>query len=200
MVEQRSGEEPLPEHEPPPMPRWVPLLIGAVLVAIAALAVYTGTRYRNKPDDRPVEFKPAASRPAAEYGGGAPGEPQAGASRILHGDSGEHAPAADPMDPGRSRVTIAGGREGVTAVVRYSARRGVSFQTQPPDALIYVNDHEIGPANQFAGPDEIYEFPEQGKFTVRIAAPGFVDSILVVNADPAAPVEVVRVVRALEPI
>ena len=39
-------EEPHPQDEPPVMPRWVPGVIGIVLVAMAALAVYTGLRYR----------------------------------------------------------------------------------------------------------------------------------------------------------
>ena len=38
------------EHESDPgtpMPRWVPVIIGVMLVVMAGLAVYTGLRYRN---------------------------------------------------------------------------------------------------------------------------------------------------------
>ena len=31
----------------PAMPRWVPIVIGVVLVTMAALAVYTGLRFRD---------------------------------------------------------------------------------------------------------------------------------------------------------
>ena len=42
--------DPSPEQSPEPsgMPRWVPVLIGAILVAMAALAVYTGLRSRDE--------------------------------------------------------------------------------------------------------------------------------------------------------
>ncbi|MFN2443557.1 MAG: hypothetical protein ABR517_12805, partial [Thermoanaerobaculia bacterium] len=64
------------------MPRWVPLLIGAVLVVIAALAVYTGVRYRGGPIGRAFERATATVTPPE---GGPPGEPQPGASRVMHG-------------------------------------------------------------------------------------------------------------------
>ena len=41
-----TEEEKTPDVAPP-MPGWVPLLIGVVLVLIAALAVWTGIRYRH---------------------------------------------------------------------------------------------------------------------------------------------------------
>src|SRR5688500_20410835 len=71
------------------LPRWVPLTIGVLLIAIASAAVYTGVTYRRQGLGR-------AFRRLAMVGridrGGAPGEPEAGASRIMHGDAGAAVP------------------------------------------------------------------------------------------------------------
>jgi len=72
---------PPPEHseacepEAAPLPRWVPTFIGAVLVILAGLAVYTGLSYRNNTIVSVVRPRrvPAANSPAP------PGEPQPGA-------------------------------------------------------------------------------------------------------------------------
>src|SRR6267378_1818100 len=75
-------------HAPdePHLPSWVPTLIGIVLVALAALAVYTGVRYHNPTlADGIIRGKPA---PNAAHGGGPPGEPGPGASLIFPGDRG----------------------------------------------------------------------------------------------------------------
>jgi hypothetical protein len=185
------------DAEPPSLPPWVPVMIGVVLVALAGLAVYTGLRSRAAPDERISTRRPSGG-PVER--GGAPGEPQAGASRVLHGEGGESIPLPAPTDTGNlARVAITGDRGGVSSTVRYAARRGAMFSIEPADATVFVNDHQIGPANQFSSPDQAYEFPEEGKFTVRLMAPGFRDETLIITADPLAEDEVVRVVRKMVP-
>src|SRR5215212_9505841 len=90
-------------HEPSGMPRWVPVLIGVVLVAIAALAVVTGLRSRN--DDTLLgrvhpRRQQQANAPAP------PGEPGAGASFVLHGASGENTPDANEPVQGQARAVV----------------------------------------------------------------------------------------------
>src|SRR5690349_13585477 len=95
--------EPPDNAEPPPapLPRWIPILIGAVLVIIAALAAYTGLRYR--PNTlvsiiHPRRVVPQSNTPAPS------GEPEAGASLIFDGN----APDAHPPVGGKSRAVITG--------------------------------------------------------------------------------------------
>jgi len=188
--EPEPGSEGEPSHE---LPRWIGVLIGVVLVTLAALAAYTGLRYRARAEDRP-----AVSRTAPDAGEqtGAPGEPGAGAPRV--GEVGETVPDADPPEQGRvPRVEITGGPEGVVSTVRYTARRGAVFSIEPGDAIIFVNNAQIGLANQFSGPDEIYEFPAAGKYTVRITTPGHREETIILTADPDSTTEVVRIARKL---
>lgn len=175
------------------LPAWISVLIGVVLVSLAALAAYTGFRYRTRTDERPAV---ARSAPRAIEQSGAPGEPQAGAARA--GSIGDEIPAAQPADQGRMpRVEITGGPGGVVSTVRYTARRGAVFAIEPEDALVSVNNLQIGPANQFSGPDEIYEFPDAGKYEVRITAPGYRDEHIILTADPNSTTEVVRIARRM---
>lgn len=175
------------------LPRWISVLIGVVLVSLAALAAYTGFRYRSRTEDRPAV---ARSGPAAIEQAGAPGEPQAGGARAGSIDDG--VPSAQPADQGRMpRVEITGGPDGVVSTVRYTARRGAVFAIEPEDALVSVNNLQIGPANQFGGPDEIYEFPDAGKYEVRITAPGYRDEHIILTADPDSTTEVVRIARRM---
>lgn len=194
MEEPREAPKPDPEGEPAQeLPGWIALLIGVVLVCLAALAAYTGLRYRSKAEDRPIASR--EPRTPIEQAG-APGEPQAGAARV--GQPGENVPSAEPAEQGRvPRVEITGGPAGVVSTIRYTARRGAIFAVQPNDAIIFVNEEQIGLANQFGGPDEIYEFPAAGKYTVRIAAPGHRDESLILTADPNSSTEVVRITRKL---
>ena len=181
------------EPESPPLPGWVPVLIGGVLVAIAGLAVWTGLRYRSAPEER-VQSLGASARVGLQRTG-APGEPLPGSSRIFPGDA---PPAETPEPADRSRVSITGGPQGVETTVRYRARRGVYFQVDPPDSIVFINEQQIGPANQFASPDEAYEFADEGKFSIRLVAPDGSDDLLIITTDPAAPEEVVRIARKIE--
>ncbi|HEX2060998.1 MAG TPA: hypothetical protein VHK90_09680, partial [Thermoanaerobaculia bacterium] len=91
------------------MPRWIPILIGAVLVTLAALAVFTGLRYRDTntiTDHVPPRRERTTNAP--------PGEPEAGASLVL---SGNEAPAANEPVSGKARAVIEGGPGGVAATV-----------------------------------------------------------------------------------
>ena len=190
-----------PEGEPPrehrhaheessALPAWVPAAIGVVLVAIAALAIYTGLRYRNG------TISATAMRPRhapRQSGNGPPGEPEPGASLIFPGDSGDNAPTASAPVAGRARVEISGGGAGgVTSTLRLWARRGMKTNVDPPDAVVYVNNLAIGQANQFNSENEIYDFPAPGSYTIRFSAPGYRDQQFVVTAADNAADEIAK--------
>jgi hypothetical protein len=179
-------------HEGPHLPSWVPTLIGAVLVILAALAVFTGVRFRNPTLVNDIIHPRRTSTNAP--GGGPPGEPGPGASLVFPGESGDNAPTASDAVTGRARATIAGGgAQGVSAAVRLWARRGMIARITPDDAMIYVNDLAIGEAKQFDTPDEVYDFPDTGSYTVRVVAPGYKERVFVVTAAEAAPEEIARI-------
>jgi hypothetical protein len=179
-------------HEEPHLPAWVPTLIGVVLVALAALAVYTGVRYRNP---TLTEGVVRTRKPPSNVGGaGPPGEPGPGASLVFPGDSGDNAPTASDAVTGRARATISGGgAAGVTAAVRLWARRGMTTNVAPDDAMIYVNDLPIGEAKQFNSSDEVYDFPAPGSYTVRIIAPGYKERVFVVTSADNATDEIAKI-------
>jgi len=175
----------------PQLPRWVPTLIGVVLVVLAALAVYTGVRYRNPTlADGVIHSKRANPAPT---GGGPPGEPEPGASLVFPGDSGDNAPTASDAVTGRARATISGGKGGVTSAVRLWARRGMMTAVVPEEAMIYVNDLPIGEARQFNTANEVYDFPAPGSYTVRIVAPGYKERVFVVTAADNATDEIAKI-------
>src|SRR5437867_7994846 len=160
-------------HEQPGIPSWVPPLIGVVLVIMAALAVYTGLRYRNPTLANGIikTRKP----PRAMTGGGPPGEPEPGASLVFP----ENSPTAQPG-------TVTG-----TAVM--SARRGLMTNVFPDDAMVYVNGVLIGQAKQFDAADEVYDFPAPGAYTIRLVAPGYKEAQFVVSASDNATSEIARI-------
>ncbi|HEX7190342.1 MAG TPA: PEGA domain-containing protein [Thermoanaerobaculia bacterium] len=186
--------QPSDEREPEaaPLPPWVPTLIGAVLVILAGLAVYTGLQYRNNTIVSVVKPRrvPAANTPAP------PGEPQPGASLVFSGESGDNAPVAHPPVTGKSRATIVGTGHDVEATVRIWARRGMTTTVMPPDALVYVNDVAVGQANQLS--TQPYEFPQAGSYNVRITAPGYRDRTYIVTAADNAKDEVATIQAKLE--
>ncbi len=184
-----TDEEKKPD-EAPPMPRWVPVLIGVVLVLIGALAVWTGIRYRHPTLANGIVKSRRAPRPMT--GAGPPGEPEPGASLIFPGES----PAASAPIASRSRVEVSGGgTQGVTTVRRLWARRGMSVKVTPDDAIVYVNDTPIGQASQWTG---VYEFAQPGSYTVRILAPGYKEQMFVVTAAENAQQEVAEITAKLE--
>jgi hypothetical protein len=167
------------DDDPVPMPKWVPLLIGAVLVAMAVLAVYTGAVPRPSTLVRMVR----PQRVPMTANAGPPGEPQPGASRAYPGESGDETPVAHPPVPGgRSRVMIEGSGKAVATALRMWARRGFLLRVTPDDALVYVNDVLVGQAHQFGTTDEVYDFPAAGSYTIRLTAPGYADQSFVVTA------------------
>ena len=171
------------------MPRWVPILIGAVLVSMAGLAVYTGLRSRDD-DTILAHVRPQRSQQANTPA--PPGEPGAGASLVLHGD-GENTPAANEPVRGQSRAVVTGGTQGVSSVVRIWARRGMVLNVIPDDTMIYVNDLPIGQAKQFNTMDEAYEFAAAGSYNVRLVAPNGVERTYVVTASDDAQQDVARI-------
>ena len=174
----------------PPMPRWVPVLIGILLVFIAALAVWTGIRYRHPALANGIVKSRRPPRPMT--GAGPPGEPEPGASLVLP----EQSPTASAPIAGRTRVEITGGgAQGVTAVMRLWARRGMSVNATPDDAMVYVNDTPIGAASQWTG---VYEFAQPGSYTVRLVAPGYKEQMYVVTAAENARDEVATINAKLE--
>lgn len=184
-----------PDYEPasPGMPRWVPVLIGALLVVLAGLAVFTGLRYR-EPDTLTERVHPRHERHDTFA---PPGEPQAGASRVMHGSGGEDAPTASAPVTGDARAVITGGPGGVQSTVRIWARRGMVLQVTPEDAMVYVNGLLIGQANQFDTTDEIYDFAEPGSYTVRIVSPAGAEKTFIVTAADDAQQEVATIAAAL---
>ena len=181
---------PEPEDPRPSVPRWVPILIGVILVGMGVLAVFTGLRYRGGPIGRAVGKVTSAVMPPE---GGPPGEPLPGASRIAHGPGGDNVPKANPLqDDGRAGVTIRGNEEGVIPSIRLSAQRAMQIKVVPPDALVYVNDSVIGTAEQFEAPD-VYEFAEEGEYTIRLSAPGHEEIEYVISVDQEAKTEVAEI-------
>lgn len=173
------------------LPRWVPLTIGALLIAIASAAVYTGVTYRRQGLGRAFRRLPMVGRIDR---GGAPGEPEAGASRIMHGDAGDAVPPPGTAgsDDDEVRVAIIGGPDGVVPSIKLAARRGIIIRVDPSDAVVYVNDRAMGTAAQFSTEDQVWEFPDVpgGTFHVRLVADGYKEYEYVVTSDPDAEVEV----------
>src|SRR5438874_4511512 len=139
-------QEPEPASEP--LPRWIPVTIGLVLLLMAALAVYTGMRYRESGNTFTNIVKPrrvTGPAPASAP----PGEPQPGASLAFPGEDAGNTPNANAPVTGRARAEITGGGTGgVQTTVRLSARRGMILSIVPNDAMVYVNELLIGQANQ----------------------------------------------------
>lgn len=187
-----DDERPETEDDAPVMPKWVPAVIGLVLVTMAALAVYTGLRYRNPPLSGGIIKLRRPARPIT--GGGAPGEPGPGASLVLPDESGDNAPSPNTPINSRARAEISGSRTGVTGTMHLTARRGMTLNVVPDDAMVYVNDTPVGTAGQLRGP---YEFPAPGSYTVKITAPGYKDQQVIVTAADNATPEVVTVSATL---
>lgn len=173
--EQRPAETEEPSDGMAPvvaLPRWVPVLLGSVLVLMAGFAVYTGLTYRSKPLSR------ALRRPIAAT--------QRVVSRVLPGDTVDD-PAPNPARPDTSSKTvISGDAAGVRTATLLRVRRGMLLHIEPKSATVYVNDRPVGTAGQFSRADSAYEFPEEGSFTVRIMADGYEDSAYLVTVDPEA--------------
>jgi hypothetical protein len=175
------------------MPRWVPVVIGAILVALASLAIYTGLNYREN-ESFVTHVRP---RPDRESTPAPPGEPGAGASLVLHGEGGENTPAAGQPVQGRARAVITGGPGGIQSTVRIWARRGMMFDVTPPDTMVYVNDLPIGEVRQFDTPDEVYDFAEPGSYTVKLVTSSGAQKTYIVTAADDAPQELAKIVAKL---
>lgn len=188
----QTGDE---AYEPasPGMPRWVPILIGGVLVLLAGLAVYTGLRYRET-GTIAQHVKPRRTTVAANA---PPGEPGAGASRVMHGNDSDQTPIANAPVSGQSRAVITGGPGGVETTVRIWARRGMLLAIEPAEADVYVNDMLIGHANQFDTDDEIYDFAEPGSYNVKIVAPSGATKTFIVTATDEAKQDVAKIAARL---
>jgi len=182
---------PPPPDETPLMPRWVPAAIGLVLVAMAALAVYTGLRYREPTLANGVV---KSRRPARVITGGAgpPGEPEPGSSLVFPGDAADNTPTASEAITGRARAEITGTGHGISSTMRIWARRGMMTNVVPDEAMVSVNDLVIGQAKQFNEPDEIYDFPAPGSYTIHISAPGYKDQQFIVTVADDAKQEIAR--------
>lgn len=195
MTEHPDDQEPAAEPRRG-LPRWIPILIGVILLGMAGLAVFTGLQYRGGPLGSSFRRAGGSVLPSE---GGAPGEPQPGASRIVHGAAGDYVPRPSGAqgDVDRSEVVITGGADGVIPSIRLTAQRAMSIEVEPSDALIYVNGQLMGTANQFQSPD-LYDFPEVGEYAIRVVAPGFEEIEYVVAVDPAARTEVATIETKLK--
>lgn len=175
------------------MPRWVPVLIGAILVGLAGLAVFTGLRYRQ--DQTLVDQIDGSSRRTGQSSAAPPGEPGAGSSLVLP----EKTPAANAPIANDARAAISGGGAGgVQSTVRIWARRGMVLNVLPADAVVYVNDTPIGDVRQFNSMDEAFEFAEPGSYTIKVAADGHRMRQFVVTVAENAPNDVARISAKLE--
>jgi hypothetical protein len=165
-------------HEPSMLPGWVPTAIGVVLVVMAALAVYTGLRYRTPTLANGIirNRRP----PRAMTGGGPPGEPEAGSSLVFPDNT-----------PG---TTVVADR----SAVHLSARRGMILGVVPDEAMVFVNGLAIGEARQFNTMDKVYDFPAEGTYIVRIVAPGYKERQFVIVAADGAAQEIARIDVKLE--
>ncbi|HVT04793.1 MAG TPA: hypothetical protein VHL58_15625 [Thermoanaerobaculia bacterium] len=193
------GVEPAEEQGPPAakLPGWVAPAIGVALVLMAALAIYTGMRYRGAGlgrqliPERVLERRRPPVQPSTP-----PGEPEPGASR--QGISGGVTPQANPITATAPRMQIKNEGSGLIGSSRLNARRGVRFQVVPSDAVVYVNNVAIGSAKQFSTSDEVYDFPDEGSFTIRLVAPGYREAEYIVNADASAPDELATISTRLQ--
>lgn len=178
----------------PSMPRWVPVLIGLVLVVLAALAVYTGLQYREG------ETLTSQVKPQRDTGRGAapPGEPDAGASLVLPGSGADNTPSANEPVQGSARAVITGGAAGVQSTVRMWASRGMMLRVTPSASMVYVNDLPIGEAAQFDTDTEVYDFAQPGSYTVRVVAPGGAERTFIVTANDDAERDIAIIEAALE--
>lgn len=174
------------------LPRWVPVGLVLVLLGMALLAVYTGLNFRNVSLSRgPRRVVPNPNPPPSRVAeSGVPGEPQPGASRVVHGEHGEAIPQPDAFDPDLSPSAIRSEGGKVIPVIRLDARRGLLLRVTPDDALVYVNGQPIGAAKQFSSSDQIYEFADQGRFSVRLVAPGYHEVEYEISANQEAGDEV----------
>ncbi len=174
------------------MPRWVPVLIGVVLVALAGLAVFTGLRYRR---DTLVDRIGTSKARSDQTSAAPPGEPGAGSSLVLP----ENTPAANAPIASDARAAISGGGTGgVQSTVRIWARRGLVLNILPDDALVYVNDTPIGDVRQFNSMDEAFEFAELGSYTIKVSKDGHRTRQYVVTVAENAPNDVARISAKLD--
>lgn len=173
------------------MPRWVPVLIGVVLVVIAALAVYTGLRYR---DDTLSARIGENGQSRTRQNAAPPGEPEAGGSLVLP----ESTPAANEAVTGDARAVISGDTAGVQSQVRIWARRGMVLNVLPEDAEVHVNGTPMGVVRQFNSMDEAFEFAAPGSYTVVITAPQHKQRQFVVTVAENAPNDVARISAKLD--
>ena len=156
----------------PGLPSWVPTVIGVVLVLMAALAVWTGLRYRNPTLANGIIHPRRA--PKGLSAGGPPDEPEPGASLVFP----QNAPTAEAT---------------TTAAGVMTARRALVTNVLPDDAMVYVNGVPIGTAKQFNAAHEGYDFPQPGSYTVRLVAPGYKEAQFVVSASDNAAQEIARI-------
>ena len=169
-------------HEQSTLPPWVPTAIGVILVLMAALAVYTGLRYRNPTLANGI-IK-TRRPPRAMTGVGPPGEPEAGSSLVFPGDSADNTPGTGvALD--RSAVHL-------------SARRGMILSVVPDEAMVFVNGLAIGEARQFNTMDKVYDFPAEGTYMVRIVAPGYKERQFMITAADGAAQEIARIDAKLQ--
>jgi len=194
----QPAETPAEQDSPPvKMPGWVAPAIGITLVVMGALAVYTGLKYRGAGLGKELITEPAIQRRRPPIQPSAPpGEPEPGASR--QGISGGQTPQANPVTGTSPRMQIKNEAGGLVGSTRLNARRGVLFQVIPSDAVIYVNNLAIGPAKQFSTPDEVYDFPDEGSFTIRLVAPGYREAEYIVNSGANAPDEIATISTKLQ--
>ncbi|MBI2215599.1 MAG: hypothetical protein HYU52_18280 [Acidobacteria bacterium] len=192
--------EATPLEEPPlELPRWIAPAIGIALVAIAAVAVWTGMRPRSRSETNYVittPQRPVATSGVREDSGGAPGDPGPGASSVVQNEAGGAVPLAQPLPEGElPRDAIRGDATGVVPTSSFEVRRGVAFECDQPEATVFVNELPIGEVGQYASKEEPYEFPQEGSFNVRVVGKDGTEArfTVVASAGAQTDVELIRV-------
>lgn len=181
-------------EQPLVLPVWVAPAIGIALVAIAGMAAWTGFRQRTSNEVKYVLTGPqltGATTSIPEQNGGAPGDPGPGASRLVQSETGGEVPRAEPLPEGElPRPAIRGDAGGVVPTSSLEVRRGIAFDCDRPEAMVFVNDLPIGEAGQFAAKDQPYEFSQEGSFSVRVVAKDGVEARFTVVASAGAETDV----------
>lgn len=180
MIEDPPGAEDDFEPSEPvvELPSWIPILLGVVLVTMAAFAVYTGMTHRGKPLARAVRHPVSTARRVV--------------ANVLPGDTDD--PAPNPATSvTTSKMAIAGDGKSISSATILRAGRGMMIKAEPNTASVFVNERLIGTAAQFSRLDSIYEFPAEGSFSVRLMADGFEDAVYLVTVEPEADQEIAEI-------
>jgi hypothetical protein len=84
----------------------------------------------------------------------------------------------------------------------FECKRGVEFHVSPEEAMVEVNGHQIGKADDWdgMGGGQVFFFPHPGVYLARFTLEGYRSALVRIIVRPAAKLEVVKVDTELEEI